>query len=323
MISYASLATLDACMGRYDIVHFHALGPATLSFFPRLAGAKTVVTVHGLDWDHGKWGRMARTYLKFGEWAAAKLPTNTIVVSTVLSRYLQQKHNVIPAYIPNGVPISPALDLGEIGVRFGIQKHRYVLFVGRLMPGKNIHQVIEAYHALKTDMRLLIVGGGAGRPDYEEQIHRLAAGDSRIVITGPIYGDAVRRLFSNAYLFVLPSATEGLPISLLEALSFGTPTLASDIAANCEVLQFGAVQCGFTFPVGKVAALTDALQTLVDNPSIVEDKASLGRAAVAEKYNWDQIVDSLERVYLGDSRLGPYATRLPADGERLAMDQQS
>lgn len=297
MISYASLATLDALFKGYDLVHFHALGPATFSGIPRLFGKNTVVTVHGLDWTHGKWGRVAKAYLKFGEWSSARFPNATLVVSKALRDYYRERHGAIATYLPNGVPLASRLPLGAIGRQFDIEERRYVLFVGRLMPGKNVHQLIEAYRQVDTSMKLVIVGGSAAKPDYERKIRDLAAKDARVIVTGPLYGDSVQRLFANAYLYVLPSKTEGLPISLLEALSFGTPALASDIPANLEVLQSDGDKCGFTFPVNNTAALVDVLDKLVKEPALVKSKEQRGQLMVRRKYNWDNIVDSLEQLY--------------------------
>lgn len=296
MIVYSFLSTISASLQSYDVLHFHALGPSTMAYIPRLLRKKTVVTVHGLDWQREKWGRAARMYLKFGEYASWRFPHETIVVSRSLQSHYGRHHGRIAHYIPNGVGHQQYAELHQAAARFSVEKRKYLVYVGRLTPEKNIHLLIEAFRSLNSNMKLLIVGGGS-ETSYLEQLQALAARDSRVVLTGPLYGECLEELVSNAFLFVLPSSIEGLPVALLEALCQGVPALVSDIAENVEVLHQGAYDRGFVCPVGNPSALEGLLRSLLDNPDQVERKRGIGKESLQQEYDWDRITDETLRIY--------------------------
>ncbi len=317
MISYAFISTVHSIFRSYDLVHFHALGPATLSGLPRIARKKTVVTVHGLDWNRAKWGHLARVYLKFGEWASSHCPNITTVVSETLRDYYAERFGEAPLYIPNGVPPAVRRDLAEVGARYALKEREYILFVGRLTPEKNAHDLIAAYRQVRSSMKLVVVGGAAAGSDYHQRVCDLARCDDRVVLTGPLYGDTVRSLFANAYLFVLPSALEGLPISLLEALSYGTPALVSDIPENLEVLRSASLCAGFTFTAGDRNALAWTIEELLHAPERVSEMGPVGKAVVEHKYDWDAVAKAYETMYRNvlNTPVGPTLQTLASAGK--------
>lgn len=298
MISYAIPSAIAAAFHGFDIVHFHALGPSTLSWIPRLLGKPTVVTVHGLDWQRAKWSAPARLYLRIGEITAVRCPAATIVVSKALKTYYKQNFRSDVTYIPNGVNLFSPTPFSTAGERFGIREREYLLYVGRLTREKNIHLLINAFKRVKTNMKLIIVGGSSHSIEYVRELEEISSSDSRIRLTGPIYDDALEELYSNAYLFVLPSEIEGLPIVLLEALAHGNAVLVSDISENLEVIGGEGRRFGFTFSLSDPGDLAAVLKNLVDDPSTVRDFRRLGRDLVARKYNWDHVAQETERVYL-------------------------
>ncbi|MEI8207714.1 MAG: glycosyltransferase family 4 protein [Methylococcales bacterium] len=297
MLIYSLISSMTSCFQNYDIVHFHALGPAVMSFLPKFLGRKTVVTIHGLDWKREKWGGAAKVYLKLGEKAACLFPHTTIVVSESLRNYFKTRYGRNTEYIPNGVALQTPHPLKDTR-RFGIEEARYILFVARLTPEKNVHQLIEAFQEIPTDFKLVIVGSAGHLDDYQLILQRLADNDSRVILTGAQHGETLAELFSNAYLFVLPSALEGLPIALLEAMSFGIPALVSDIPENLEVIDNGGERCGFTFKVGSVESLRNTLASVLEQGDDVKKIGSKGQSLVASKYNWDIVAEQTERVYM-------------------------
>ena len=298
MICYAFLAALDTALRRYDIVHLHALGPSTMTLVPRLAGRRTVVTVHGLDWQREKWGRLAKGYLKLGEFSSYRLPHRTIVVSKSLQDYYRRTHGCETAYIPNGVNFRPLVPLQEAAKKYGIEKQRYFLFVSRLTKEKNVHLLVEAFRRIPTDMKLLIVGGSSHTDEYVESVKASAACDPRIIFTGAIYDQQLlAEIFSNAYVFVLPSALEGLPVVLMEALSFRNPVLVSDIAENVEVIEEEGAVWGFTFESGNVDSLEAILRRLVEKPQLVEAMRPAGVESTKRKYDWDKVAEQTLQLY--------------------------
>ena len=199
-------------------MHFHALGPSLFASLPRMTGSRTVVTVHGLDWQREKWGKAASWVLKHCEGPAAHFPNRTIVVSKTLREHFKQVHGIDAAYIPNGTLMPqprPPKKLASLGLEPG----KYVLFVGRLVPEKGVHFLCEAFSQIQTDMKLALVGGLSFSQDYVNLLKRYES--DRIRLLDYVFGESLEELWSNAYCVVLPSTMEGLSIALLEALSYG------------------------------------------------------------------------------------------------------
>lgn len=309
-ISHTLLSTLYSLFAFFDIVHYHALGPSLLSFAPRLFGIPTVVTVHGLDWQREKWGRGAKAALKVGECCSVNFPNETVVVAKTLRRYFLSKYRRRVHYIPNGVKVSGKIPLNALK-RYGLNGGDYILFVGRLVPEKGCHYLIEAFRRTEAEHRLLIVGGSSATADYIEHLKGRAKDDQRIIFAGYLYGKELQEAYSNAYLFVLPSTLEGLPIVLLEALSYGNCVLASDIPANLEVLKPSEnKKYGFLFRSGDEDDLYKKLEYLIANPDRVIEYKAEAEDLLRREYDWERVVDAYERIYTAAMKHGG---KIPAD----------
>lgn len=274
----------------YDIVHVHALGPSMFASLPRLRGMKSIVTVHGLDWQREKWGRVATWILRRCEYTAINFPGKTIVVSKALREYFLQMRGVTVTYIPNGTVLPHVRQADKIA-EMGIEPGNYVLFVGRLVPEKGCHYLLEAYNKVGVDVELIIAGGTSFSTDYVEKLRSMA--DERVRFLGYVYGDVLDELYSNARVFVLPSDIEGLPIALLEAMSFGNCCLTSDIPENIEVIG----DCGATFERGNVEDLAQKLNALLSNPARCHAMGDRARRHVLETYDWDGVTLHTEAIY--------------------------
>jgi glycosyltransferase involved in cell wall biosynthesis len=297
-ITHTLLSTIHAVFSGMDIVHYHAMGPSVLSFIPRMFGMKTVVTVHGLDWKREKWGALASRFLRFGEFASARFPNQTIVISRVLERYYLERHGRPVACIPNGLALRAPLAPRRISGLYGLRERDYVLFVGRLVPEKGCHTLLEAFRRVATDKRLVVVGGTSHSDEYVERLHAMGREDARVLFAGYLYGDVLTELFSNSYAYVHPSSLEGLSLALLEALSLGSAVLASDIPENAEVLlDTGDAPRGLTFRSGDAGDLREKLQLLLDRPEEADRLRERGHAFVVERYNWNRVADQTAQLY--------------------------
>ena len=303
-ISHTFLAATRVWRG-YDIVHIHATGPSLLAFLPRLAGRKTVVTVHGLDYRREKWRGAAKLILRLGAWTAIHFPHRTIVVSRELRRQYEQVYRRRTVYIPNGITPTERRPLDRLR-RFGVQGQDYLLYLGRLVPEKGAHLLLEAYRRVSSPLKLLIVGGGSHSDEYVRRIEELAAADSRVVMTGPLYGEEKDEAYSNALGLVFPSTMEGMPLVLLEAMSFGCPVLCSDIPENLEIVrpdEPGNGNYAAICAAGSVEALRDGLRGFLESPEPRAARAGAGARYVAQNFNWDHVTDQTEAVY-GDLLAG-------------------
>ncbi len=293
-VSSSFFAALAAAFGRYDVVHIHAEGPAAMCWIPKLFGKRVVVTIHGLDWQREKWKNgFGSKYIHLGEKMAVKFADEIIVLSKGVQEYFQKTYGRKTLFIPNGVnrPVLRKADL--IKNKFGIDKDGYVLFLGRIVPEKGLRYLIEAYKELHTDKKLVIAGGSSDTDDFMQEIQTLATGDDRIIFTGFVAGQALEELYSNAYLYLLPSDLEGMPLSLLEAMSYGNCCVVSDIAECSEVVEDKAV----TFQKSNVQDLKEKLQRLCDDPATVQKYKNEAADFICSKYNWDEITQKTLEVY--------------------------
>lgn len=284
---------LRAAFGRYDVVHFHAEGPCAMIWLPKLFGKKCIATIHGLDHQRAKWGRFASWYIRMGEKCAVRFADDIIVLSENVKQYFKDKYNRETVFIPNGVLPAEYKAPTEITDRFGICKDDYILFLGRLVPEKGIKYLIQAYKKLYTDKKLVIAGGSSDSKEHLRELTELAAGDSRIVFTGFVQGQLLEELYSNAYVYVLPSDLEGMPLSLLEAMSYGNCCLASNIPECASVLG----EFGLTFKRGDILDLRNKLQRLCDDPRTVERFKEHAADYICNRYNWDDVTKETLQLY--------------------------
>ena len=292
-VSSSVFASVKAAFGSYDVVHIHAEGPAFMCWLPGLFGKKVIVTVHGLDHRRAKWGRFAGKYIMAGEKNAVRFADEIIVLSEGVRKYFKDKYNRDTVFIPNGVTRPGIYQPEIIKARFGLEKDSYILFLGRLVPEKGLRYLIEAFKSVKTQKKLVIAGGSSDTSDFEKEIKELASSDERIVFTGFVEGKTLSELYSNAYIYTLPSDLEGMPLSLLEAMSYGSCCLVSDIGECADVVGENAV----LFRKSDVEDLRQKLRTLCEDEALVNQFKSKSADYILKKYNWDNVVRETLKVY--------------------------
>lgn len=276
-----------------DIVHYHAVGPSLFSFMPRLIGRKTVVQIHGLEWKRAKWGFLAKAFFKANDYSATYFPNRITAVSKVLKNYYETKFKKEIIYIPTGVNKPKKKEARRIK-DMGLEKNGYIFFASRLVAEKGVHYLIDAFKELKTDLKLVIAGDAQHEEKYKKFLKKKADGNSNIIFTGFIHGEKLEELFSNALIFVQPSETEGLPISLLEAMSYRNCCVSSDIPENLEAVD----DHGYTFRNRDYKDLKRCLKELVENGEMIEAKKQEAREYVLKNYSWDSIADRFENFYV-------------------------
>ena len=304
-LSHTFLASLDVLFREVDVVHYHALGPSVFALLPRLRGLKTVVHVHGLDWQRAKWSAFASRCLRAAEYSAVYFPHRTVAISMAVKQYLEEKFDRPIDYVPTGVEMYEYAPPAEIA-RWGLEKDSYILFLSRLVPEKGCHYLIQAYERLQTDKRLVIAGPAPAGDAYAARLQQTT--NPNVVFTGAVTGRLLDELFSNAYIYVLPSEIEGLPHALLQALSHGRCVLASDIEGNLEAMG----DAGMTFRSRDPLDLQHKLECLLANPAVVHAAADGARARVRQRYCWESVVDGLEAIYASCLESGPLPAASPA-----------
>ena len=253
---YSVLATIHALFQHYDVIHYHASGSCAMLWLPRLFGIHTVATIHGLDSQRSKWGGFASRYLQFGERMAAKYADELIVLSEGNRKYFKDMYGRNATLIPNGVEKPELKEAKLILERYGLKKKSYILFLARIVPEKGLHYLIEAFKDIATDKKLCIVGGTSHSGEYVEQV-------------------------------------EGMPISLLEAMSYGNCCVVSNIVENADVVE----DKGVTFEKSNVKSLEKELKNLLEDERIVNMLKAESREFITMKYNWDEVVEKTIQLY--------------------------
>ena len=286
-------ASLRAALGNYDVVHIHAEGPAFMCWLPKLFGKKVIVTVHGLDHQRAKWGKFASWYIRGGEKNAVRFADEIIVLSKGVQDYFQNTYGRTTRFIPNGVNKAKPRKARQITEKWGLTKDSYILYLGRIVPEKGERYLIEAFKQTKTDKKLVIAGGSSDTQAFMDELKSLAKDDDRIIFTGFVQGEILEELYSNPYIYTLPSDLEGMPLSLLEAMSYGNCCLTSDIPECSEVVEDKAL----LFRKSDVSDLKEKLQNACDHPEMVETYKAQAEEFICRKYNWDDVVEKTLKLY--------------------------
>lgn len=298
-IVYSFFATLRACVSKADVVHFHAEGPSAMIPLAKLFHKKCVATIHGLDWQRAKWGGFATRFLLFGEKMAAKHGDEVIVLSKAVQDYFRTTYGRETLFIPNGIRKPQMSEAKEITIRYGLKADSYLLFLARLVPEKGAHTLIEAYKNSNLSIPLVIAGGSSHSSAYEQELKEMAEiinrdekcriSGKKVITTGFIQGRMLDELYSNALLYILPSEIEGMPLSLLEAMSYGNICLTSDIEENTAVTG----KKGFSFENKNVDSLREVLERLVTKYEQLRG-SGYSREEISKdilsRYNWDEVV---------------------------------
>ncbi|MCX6714624.1 MAG: glycosyltransferase family 4 protein [Candidatus Uhrbacteria bacterium] len=301
-IFHTFTSILSAVKEKVDVIHIHGVGPALLAWLPKLLRPQTkvIVTFHCIDRHHQKWNWFARFMLSIGERIACFAPDATIAVSKTLEAYCRMNYSVNTKYIPNGTQVPMNESDKSLLAEFNLVPQKYLMFCARLVKHKGAHVLVDAWKKAKAlrpdltrDIKIAIVGGSAFTDEYVKSLTALSKDEPSIVLTGTQIGDTLHTLFSNSYAIVHPSESEGLPIAVLEAMSYGKCVLSSDIPENMELTK----DHGLTFHVGDVNDLTQKMIMMLEAPEHVAAVGNEARVHVAKNYDWKDIAETTEYLY--------------------------
>jgi len=294
-ISHVFLSSFHAIFKiKPDVIHYHGVGPALCVWIPKIFSPKTkvVFTFHCRDYFHKKWGGFAQFSLRLGEMIGCYLADEIISVSNEIKEYVAEKYKRKISFIPHGI-IKEKNVSDECIKKWGLEKNNYILAVSRLIRHKGLHYLIEAYKKIETDKKLVIVGPSFYTDDYEDEIKKISENNSNIIFLGAQQGKILKALYNNTYLFVNPSEQEGLPLTVLEAASFGVPLLLSNIDIHCLMLK----DFPFFFKDRNIVDLNKKLKFILNNPQIAFKRGKETKKYAWSNYNWDKVVEKIILKY--------------------------
>jgi len=288
-IIHSIFAAIICINEKPDVVHIHNIGPSLILPLLKLRKLSTVVTYHSQNYAHSKWGRLAKEILKIGEKFVNRFADEVIFVSKMQEDIFKGNNKT---YIPNGITIPDIAAHSDFLSKIDVNPKKYILAIGRFAPEKGLDILIKAFQKLNSDFRLVIVGDADHKAEYSQKLKKMIDDDDRIIRTGYITGDPLNQVFSHARLFVLPSIHEGMPIALLEAISYGLPVLVSDIPANLEV----NLPSEWYFKCGSKSDLQKKMEILL-NKNINETEQHDLLIRIVRKYSWLKIAEQTIEVY--------------------------
>jgi glycosyltransferase involved in cell wall biosynthesis len=301
-ITHTFTATIDAIRQKVDIIHYHGIGPTLVAWIPKLftKNIKVVITCHSLDRYQLKWGLFAKLMLWFSEKTAYIFADKTISVAKTVQNYYLDEHKQKTVYIPNGVRINPNKDENAKLIKnWGLEKDKYILMVARLIQDKGTHYLLEAWRYLNkqypnliADYKLVITGG-TDDVEYFNELKRIAGDNKNVIFTDWQKDEVLESLYANSLLFVHPSEREGLPISVLQAMSYGKPILASDIQGHKELIMDN----NFLFHNTSIMSLAKRMLGLLKNKEILKNAGIINKQLVKQNYNWEEITKKTLQIY--------------------------
>lgn len=292
-IVHSLISSFHVLFQNYDVALYFIAGNSPVTWIPRIVGTKTILNVDGLDWKREKWPPLAKKYIQFAEYLATKLPNAYLTDSLVVQDYYKDRFKSTPPYIPYGSDVRQ-LPPGEVLAKYGLEKDKYILFVGRLVPENFAHHLIDAFMNLKTDLKCVIVGDAAYADEYIKSLKQKAKDDSRIIFTGYVFGDGYQELGSNALIFVETSGVGGTHPALTEAMGFGNCVIVHNTPENLETIG----DAGFSYD-GKLGAdsLKLVIEKLINTPNLIVEYKARAQNHAQSTYSWEVVTDSYEQLF--------------------------
>ncbi|MEO5893947.1 MAG: glycosyltransferase family 4 protein [Ferruginibacter sp.] len=283
---HSAKATFDVIFhNTADVVHLHSGANSIWALFLRIAGKRVVVSQFAMDWKRDKWPWYGKLFYIVSNYLTAYCPNAVAFDNVFTKEYFEKKFNRLYQFIPYGSEVKAPPQNTDILDRLGITKGGYFLFVGRFIPDKGLHLLVEAFSKLTTDKKLVLIGGSPNPGEYESAIKNTK--DSRIIFPGYVYGDDTNILMKNAYTYIQPSLIEGLSPVILTVMGLATPLICSDIVENKFICGENAV----TFVSGDAGDLATKIQYALDNEAVIQSKAKAGAIDISSRFNWDKITD--------------------------------
>lgn len=279
-------ATLHCLFKERGVKYFHynTWAPALIaSHIPLLFGRKVVMQSHGLEWKRTKYSAKKQSTIKKIETYSAKVNKNWTMCSQEQTDYFAEHYNRKCTTITCAVEMPGEAQESDFLQRYGLQGDDYFLYMGRLVQDKNPDYLIRGFiNANLEGKKLVLCGGVDGNNKYEAYLKGLT-NSKDVIFTGPIFGADKDAAYRNCYAFCIPSTLEGLPMSLLEAMSYGKIAIASDIPACHEALG----ESGIYVPYEDDNSISNALRELAFSEEKFEWQKEANKKRAQTSFSWE------------------------------------
>jgi glycosyltransferase involved in cell wall biosynthesis len=291
-------ATFDIIIrNRADVIHIHSGANSIWAIVLRLFGKRVFVSQFAMDWKRDKWPWYGKLFYKFSNYLTAFIPNGVAFDNIFTKEYFEKKFHRQFYFIPYGSEVKEPPLLSSILERLGVSSGQYFLFVGRFIPDKGVHLLIRAFLSVKTDMKLVLVGGAPNPNEYEKEI--LSTKDDRIIFAGYVYGDETNFLIKNAFTYVQPSLIEGLSPVILTVMGLETPLICSDIVENKYITRENATH----FISGNVDSLTEKIKYSLNNIEKLKIMAKIGKDDILNRFKWESITNQYIELFYNKSKI--------------------
>jgi glycosyltransferase involved in cell wall biosynthesis len=287
-ITHSATASLDALFRKVDLVHIHSPGPALWSWIPAMRHP-VVFTVHAPDWRREKWSRLGKAAIRRGLKSGARHARAITAVGPSLAAELESMLHKPVACIPNAAPDVVPQPPDAIRA-LGLEPDQYALHVGRIVPEKRLHILLEAWSKANLSMPLVVTAEDDVAA-YALQCKRKAPNNVKFV--GPKFGRDLAGLYSHAAMVIQPSVLEGASLVLLEAAAYGRCVLSADIPANRDVLG----DAGAYATPDDSTSFAEQIVRYRKNEAMRASLGDLARRTVRQCFDGDRIVSEYSTLY--------------------------
>jgi glycosyltransferase involved in cell wall biosynthesis len=279
-------------IARPSCVVLFASGPCIFVPLLRLAGIKVVASIRAIDSARDKWGIVARSVLKLGEYFAWRWADVLTVNSKSMVSYFQKWRSDV-VFIPNGINlVDSESSENSIMDKYNLLDGQYLYFAARFDPVKRLHLLLHAFKEIDNkNIKLVVSGGNSKDSDYLSEL--LSYESDRVIFTGHVSSAEVQKLMVHCRGFILPSVLEGMSNSLLLAMALGKPVLAANVPENYDVL----LDSRAVFRADDLEDLKSGLCRLIDDESFGFNLGQTLQRRAIDNYSWDNTALLFEKTF--------------------------
>jgi len=286
------LSILDAIRDRVDAVLLFNLGLGLFVPLLKLFGIKVITHLDGIEWERGKWGRLAKSTFQTGAFLNVKLADELIADAEEIQKIYSDRFHCQPTMIPYGAEIRTDHDTKMIQ-NLGLSAHSYYLLATRFVPENNPLFIIRNYLQSQSQRPLVVLGKNYYNSAYESEIREID--DPRVLFLGHVADrKSLYEFYKYSYCYIHGHSVGGTNPTMLESLANSCCILALNTPFNKEMLGDGEFGRFFDLDPDSFAKQLDFIDT---HPEIVAALREKALTRITTYYNWESVTDSYLKLF--------------------------